>query len=967
MPRSLKKKPKPPISGRKKASPKMAVKRGQKRPSATGLVRPPRSAANAARITVIIPVFNQAALTRQCLETVWQTAGRDVAIVVVDDASTDDTPRLLSGYGDRLRVVTHQHNSGFARSCNDGAAAAAGDYLLFLNNDTIPQPGWLEALIRYAEAQANAAVVGSKLLYPNNTIQHAGVVICQDRYPRHIYTGFPADHPAANKSRRFQVVTAACMLVRRECFKQAGGFDTAFRNGFEDVDLCLRLGEQGHEIHYCADSVVHHLESVSPGRFKRDRENIGVYRERWIGRVQPDDLRYYLEDGLLRLSYEGRYPIGLEVSPELAIVDGAGRGAETERLLRKQSRQAAELLRENTRLRVELGSRAEDSTELRYEQLRQRIRETVQEIIPAGATVLVVSKGDGSLLDLPGRQGWHFPQTDRGAYAGHHPTDSDEAIAHLEALRAKGADYLLFPNTAFWWLAHYKEFKQHLESHYRVVRRQNQISLTFALRERVVKRRSQQLLQSEASDDGHLAAQTKAVSEPSVQMPKGRPKKKVLYVCHNHPIVMPGGAEVYALELYEAMRDSDEFEPIFLARAGATVINTHSRPGSRFAALKKDRNQHFIYTKTSDFDFFNLTSRNKDIYTKDLHEFLLTHQPDIVHFQHTHLLGYDLIRQTRNTLPGATIVYTLHEYLPICHRNGQMVRTNNEELCRESSPQRCHECFPDIPPETFSMRKRFIQSHFSLVDRFIAPSQFLLERYVEWGIPREKIQCEEYGRRGVSRLNASGEDRVRSRFGFFGQLNPFKGMNVLLKAMRILGADKTTSAEPGILEKSENQGPKASAHQSAPHLWIHGANLELQRGAFRDEFRVLLEAAKHNVTFVGPYAQSDLPRLMASIDWVVVPSTWWENSPLVIQEAFGHGRPVICSNIGAMAEKVTDGVNGLHFLSGNPDHLAETLKRGSTTPGLWQSLTAGIREVHSMQEHLNVLSRLYNEIVETKP
>ncbi len=86
--------------------------------------------------------------------------------------------------------------------------AASGRYLIFLNNDTIPLPGWLDKLVIYADNNPAAAVVGTKMLFPDNTIQHAGVVVCQDRDVRHIYAGFPADHPATNKSRRFQVVTA---------------------------------------------------------------------------------------------------------------------------------------------------------------------------------------------------------------------------------------------------------------------------------------------------------------------------------------------------------------------------------------------------------------------------------------------------------------------------------------------------------------------------------------------------------------------------------------------------------------------------------------------------------------------------------------------------------------------------------------------------------------------------------------
>ena len=327
------------------------------------------------RSTVIIPVFNQAALTKQCLESIL---GReDCEVIVVNDGSTDGTAKLLAGFGDRITVITHRKNCGFAKSCNEGAATARTPHLVFLNNDTIPQPGWLEGLEEYADTHPRASVVGSKLLYPVNTIQHAGVVICQDRYPRHIYSGFPADHPAVNRSRRFQIVTAACMLVRRKIFAAAGGFDRKFRNGFEDVDFCLRLGDRGHEIHYCAQSVVQHFESVSPGRFKRDKYNVALYRQRWLPRVQPDDFRYYLEDGLVKVGYEGTFPIHLDVSPELAVLNPEARRKEAEKLLAARARQVADLTRQNTRLALELGEQGNDSPELRYQELRQQIRETV--------------------------------------------------------------------------------------------------------------------------------------------------------------------------------------------------------------------------------------------------------------------------------------------------------------------------------------------------------------------------------------------------------------------------------------------------------------------------------------------------------------------------------------------------------------------------------------------------------------
>jgi glycosyltransferase involved in cell wall biosynthesis len=120
------------------------------------------------------------------------------------------------------------------------------------------------------------------------------------------------------------------------------------------------------------------------------------------------------------------------------------------------------------------------------------------------------------------------------------------------------------------------------------------------------------------------------------------------------------------------------------------------------------------------------------------------------------------------------------------------------------------------------------------------------------------------------------------------------------------------------------------------------------------------------VCLVGAYGQDEVARLMANVDWVVVPSIWWENSPLVIQEAFQHGRPVICSDIGGMAEKVEAGTNGLHFRAGDATHLAETLTRAATTPGLWEHLHAGIRGVPPMDAHVDVLIATYRSLLAAK-
>lgn len=119
-------------------------------------------------------------------------------------------------------------------------------------------------------------------------------------------------------------------------------------------------------------------------------------------------------------------------------------------------------------------------TDADYKQLIRRIQGIASSLLPPDATVLVVSRGDEELLNLDGRQAWHFPRDQDGRYAGYHPADSANAIAHLEELRAKGAEYLLFPQTAFWWLEHYPEFKEYLQDRYELRLKQKDC-LVFAL------------------------------------------------------------------------------------------------------------------------------------------------------------------------------------------------------------------------------------------------------------------------------------------------------------------------------------------------------------------------------------------------------------------------------------------------------------------------------------------------------
>ncbi|RJO61532.1 glycosyltransferase, partial [candidate division WS5 bacterium] len=191
--------------------------------------------------------------------------------------------------------IRNKENLGFAKGCNQGAQVAKGEILLFLNNDTEVQVGWLESMLEVLKDK-KTAIAGSKLLFPDGLVQHAGVAISNDHIPRPIYYREGADRPYVNKRREFKAVTAACMAINKEVFKEVRGFDEKYINGMEDVDLCLKVFHEGYKVIYCPQSVVVHHESISSGRHDKDIKNMDIFLEKWGSEV-PNEQKYYKEDG----------------------------------------------------------------------------------------------------------------------------------------------------------------------------------------------------------------------------------------------------------------------------------------------------------------------------------------------------------------------------------------------------------------------------------------------------------------------------------------------------------------------------------------------------------------------------------------------------------------------------------------------------------------------------------------------
>jgi glycosyltransferase involved in cell wall biosynthesis len=398
---------------------------------------------------------------------------------------------------------------------------------------------------------------------------------------------------------------------------------------------------------------------------------------------------------------------------------------------------------------------------------------------------------------------------------------------------------------------------------------------------------------------------------------------KVLLVSLFHPELVRGGAQQVCYELFQGLQAREDIEPTLLAaidpsflslfKSGARITGFDGRPGE-FLFLSRDYD--YWWHKTSD-------TLLREAYA----EFLELVQPDVVHFHHFLLLGMDLITLTRKVLPDAKIVFTFHEFLAICNADGQMLRKTDRSLCQRASSVRCHQCFPERRPEEFFTRELWVKSHLDKVDVFTTPSKFMIEHYVDWGLERDDIVHVTNGQDDYARRAGLPAPReTRNRFGFFGQLVDNKGLHVILEAVDILRGEGFEDFQ----------------------VEVNGDNLQYASEARRNEIETFMEVeaqrplAEQRVRFNGSYQADQIGERMSRIDWCIVPSTWWEIFCLVISEAWMFKRPVIASNVGGPAERITHEVDGLHFPVGDARALAETMRRACTEEGLWDRLSTQI-------------------------
>jgi GT2 family glycosyltransferase/glycosyltransferase involved in cell wall biosynthesis len=256
--------------------------------SALGSIR--EGLERAPEVSIIIPVFNQLSYTLKCIKSILDLpTDNHYEIIVVDDCSNDETRYVLSELK-AIRYLRRRVNEGFIHCCNMGAAQAQGRYLLFLNNDTVALPGWLDELVATFSSFEDVGLVGAKLLYPDGTLQEAGCIVWSDGSIWNFGRCDTPLKPEYNYAREVDYCSGACVMIPRELYEELGGFDVTYTPAYyEDTDLALKVRELGKKVIYQPLSMLIHFEGascgtdVTAGVKSYQTKNAKRFYDRWRG------------------------------------------------------------------------------------------------------------------------------------------------------------------------------------------------------------------------------------------------------------------------------------------------------------------------------------------------------------------------------------------------------------------------------------------------------------------------------------------------------------------------------------------------------------------------------------------------------------------------------------------------------------------------------------------------------------
>jgi glycosyltransferase involved in cell wall biosynthesis len=452
---------------------------------------------------------------------------------------------------------------------------------------------------------------------------------------------------------------------------------------------------------------------------------------------------------------------------------------------------------------------------------------------------------------------------------------------------------------------------------------------------------------------------------------------KIAHVIHGFPPHSNAGAEIYH---YRLAREQARTEDVSVFhRIGDTELDEY--------AVKRENREGLdiwrVNNTLRECDSFEKIYKNPGM-AAVFREFLDTVKPDVVHIGHLTMLSTLIVKE----LAGRNIprVMTLHDFWLVCLR-GQLLDMDLK-ICSDPESAPCEECHPEQTAIAESSkavkifrkitaglrlkaglkralfrrlnvylskrrgkegedvdfaaqierRRGHMRSIFENVDLFIAPSDFLREQFIKFGVAPDRIIQSDYGQDAAPFKNFRRKPSDKIRFGFAAAIIPSKGLHVLLEAFRGIDTDRA-------------------------ELNIHGGFVEYHESEdYPSRIESLAKIA--GVKMHGPYQPREAAEVFSDIDVLVVPSLWYENQPLVIEEAFMASAPVIASNAGGMAELVKPEENGLLFELGNPKSLKEAMQRFTEDNSLLDRLRRGIPRVKTIEENAAETIGIYRGLLE---
>jgi len=421
---------------------------------------------------------------------------------------------------------------------------------------------------------------------------------------------------------------------------------------------------------------------------------------------------------------------------------------------------------------------------------------------------------------------------------------------------------------------------------------------------------------------------------------------RIALVVHKFPPASLGGTEIYTCNLARALSRRHEVFVFHRDDGEGNVFCEEWQEREGFRAWRVGR--AFDASQASPAALFWDTFHNRDV-EASFDRFLDEVQPQVVHFHHLMLLSYRLIDQAKRR--GLPCLLTLHDYWFVC-ANSQLIWPDARTCKGKALGLNCVRCATArigkpwmtaarlaIAP-IFQLRDALVRRAALRADRLVAPSRFLINRYIADGFPAERFVLLENGldvdrvRSSVRRSPADGRLCVT----YLGALAWQKGVHILVDAFRDLPPERATLRIFG--------NPDVFPEYAA----------DLRRRANRA-----------NTLFEGRLPNQQVGRVLAETDVLAVPSLWYENAPVVIQEARAAGVPVISSAHGALTEKVRDGVDGLLVPPGDVVAWRAALQRLVDEPGLLAHLRANVRPPMTMAEHVGRLESLYAQLVDRNP